>query len=108
MRSAQYILVASRKVVFATLLLAAVVGDSRQVSAEEVKLLNVSYDVTREFYQEYNKAFAAHWKEQTGDAVTVSQSHGGSSKQARSVSEGLEADVITMNQPLDIDSLREH
>jgi len=77
------------------------------VSAEEVKLLNVSYDVTREFYQDYNKAFAKYWMEKTGDTVTVNQSHGGSSKQARSVSDGLEADVVTMNQPLDIDILHD-
>ncbi|MEY2466832.1 MAG: sulfate/thiosulfate transport system substrate-binding protein [Verrucomicrobiota bacterium] len=77
------------------------------VSAEDVKLVNVSYDVTREFYQDFNKAFATHWKEESGDAVTVNQSHGGSSKQARSVSDGLEADVITMNQPLDIDILHD-
>jgi sulfate transport system substrate-binding protein len=75
------------------------------VSAADVKILNVSYDVTREFYQDYNKAFAAYWKEKTGDTVTVSQSHGGSSKQAQSVVNGLEADVMTMNQPSDIDIL---
>jgi len=74
-------------------------------SAAEVKLLNVSYDVTREFYQDYNVAFAAYWKEKTGDIVTVNQSHGGSSKQALSVVNGLEADVVTMNQPPDIDIL---
>lgn len=73
--------------------------------AAEVKLLNVSYDVTREFYRDFNPLFAAYWKEKTGDAVTVNQSHGGSSKQARSVSDGLEADVVTMNQPLDIELL---
>lgn len=68
-------------------------------------LLNVSYDVSREFYKEYNAAFAAHWKKTTGEALTLNQSHGGSSKQARSVVEGLEADVITMNQANDIDIL---
>jgi sulfate/thiosulfate-binding protein len=73
--------------------------------AAEVKLLNVSYDVTREFYRDYNQAFADYWKTKTGDTVTVSQSHGGSSKQAQSVLNGLEADVVTMNQPLDIDVL---
>ena len=73
--------------------------------AADVKLLNVSYDVTREFYQDYNAAFAAYWKEKTGDNVTVNQSHGGSSKQAQSVINGLEADVVTMNQPPDIDIL---
>src|ERR1700689_3767604 len=75
------------------------------VSAAEVKILNVSYDVTREFYQDYNAAFAAYWKEKIGDTVTVSQSHGGSSLQAQSVVDGLEADVVTMNQPPDIDIL---
>ena len=74
-------------------------------SAKEIKLLNVSYDVTREFYQDYNVAFARYWKEKTGDVVTVNQSHGGSSKQVRSVIDGLEADVVTMNQALDIDAL---
>src|SRR3984957_18366933 len=73
--------------------------------ASDVKILNVSYDVTREFYQEFNQAFAAAWKTKTGDTLTVSQSHGGSSKQAQSVVNGLEADVVTMNQPLDIDVL---
>ncbi|MEI9960464.1 MAG: sulfate ABC transporter substrate-binding protein [Limisphaerales bacterium] len=74
--------------------------------AAEVKILNVSYDVTREFYQDFNAAFATYWKEKTGDSVTVNQSHGGSSKQVTSVVNGLEADVVTMNQPLDIDLLR--
>jgi sulfate transport system substrate-binding protein len=73
--------------------------------ATEVKILNVSYDVTREFYQDYNTEFAAYWKDKTGDTVTVNQSHGGSSKQAQSVVNGLEADVVTMNQPPDIDIL---
>ena len=80
------------------------VGDGAAFAAD-VKILNVSYDVTREFYQDYNQAFAAYWKDKTGDTVTVSQSHGGSSKQAQSVVNGLEADVVTMNQPLDIDIL---
>jgi len=75
------------------------------VPAADVKILNVSYDVTREFYQDYNPAFAAYWKEKTGDTVTVSQSHGGSSRQAQSVVNGLEADVVTMNQPPDIEVL---
>ena len=71
----------------------------------DVKILNVSYDVTREFYQDYNAAFAAYWKDKTGNTVIISQSHDGSSKQAQSVANGLEADVVTMNQPLDIDVL---
>ena len=68
-------------------------------------LLNVSYDVSREFYKDFNAAFAAHWKKTTGQDVTLNQSHGGSSRQARSVADGLEADVITMNQHNDIDIL---
>jgi len=87
------------------LLAAAVLWSACAVTASEIKLLNVSYDVTREFYQDYNAVFARYWKEKTGDTVTVNQSHGGSSKQAQSVVNGLEADVVTMNQPLDIDIL---
>jgi sulfate transport system substrate-binding protein len=74
-------------------------------AAADVKLLNVSYDVTREFYQDFNSEFTAYWKGKSGDTVTVSQSHGGSSKQVQSVLNGLEADVVTMNQPPDIDVL---
>lgn len=70
-------------------------------------LLNVSYDVSREFYKDFNAAFAAHWKKTTGEELTLNQSHGGSSRQARSVADGLEADVITMNQHNDIDILAE-
>lgn len=66
-------------------------------------LLNVSYDVSRGFYQAYNPAFVAHYQKTTGRKVTVNQSHGGSGRQARAVIEGLEADVVTMNSPLDID-----
>jgi len=73
----------------------------------DVTLLNVSYDVTREFYKDYNQAFLRHWKQTTGETVTLNQSHGGSSKQAGSVVAGLAADVITMNQASDIDILAE-
>jgi len=73
--------------------------------AATVKILNVSYDPTREFYEEYNKAFAVHWKLKSGDTVIVNQSHGGSGKQARSVIEGLEADVVTLALAYDIDAL---
>ena len=75
--------------------------------AKDVTLLNVSYDPTREFYVDFNKAFAAHWKARTGDVVTVKQSHGGSGKQARSVIDGLEADVVTLALAYDIDELAE-
>jgi sulfate transport system substrate-binding protein len=70
-------------------------------------LLNVSYDPTRELYQDFNKAFAAHWLKQTGQEVTVRQSHGGSGKQARAVMDGLEADVVTLALAYDIDMLAE-
>lgn len=70
-------------------------------------LLNVSYDVSREFYKDFNPAFAKYWKQKTGETITINQSHGGSGKQARSVSDGLEADIITMNQAPDIDVLYE-
>ena len=78
-----------------------------QAAWAQAMLLNVSYDVTREFYKDYNPAFAAFWKIRTGATVTINQSHGGSSKQARSVVDGLQADVITMNQANDIDLLAE-
>lgn len=72
-----------------------------------VTLLNVSYDPTRELYQEFNAAFAKHWKEQTGQSVTVEQSHGGASAQARAVIDGLKADVLTLAQSIDIDHVAE-
>jgi sulfate/thiosulfate-binding protein len=73
--------------------------------AKEVKLLNVSYDPTRELYDDVNRAFAAQWKASTGDAVVVKQSHGGSGKQARSVIDGLEADVVTLALAYDVDAV---
>ncbi len=75
--------------------------------AAEVTLLNVSYDPTRELYQDYNAAFGAYWKKKTGDTVAVKQSHGGSAKQARSVIDGLEADVVTLGLAYDIDVIAE-
>src|SRR5438132_12949722 len=74
-------------------------------NAKEIKLLNVSYDPTRELYQEYNAAFAKYWKAKTGDNVTVKASHGGSGKQARSVIDGLDADVVTLALAYDIDEI---
>jgi len=68
-------------------------------------LLNVSYDPTRELYDEYNKAFVKHWKAETGETVTIKQSHGGSGRQARSVIDGLAADVVTLALAGDIDAL---
>lgn len=91
----------------ATLLALATLVSPLAFAQSPKTLLNVSYDVSREFYKDYNAAFAAHWKKTTGAALTLNQSHGGSSRQARSVVEGLEADVITMNQANDIDLLAE-
>jgi sulfate transport system substrate-binding protein len=73
--------------------------------AKDFTLLNVSYDPTRELYVDFNKAFAAHWKAKTGDTVTIKQSHGGSGKQARSVIDGLDADVVTLALAYDVDEL---
>ena len=78
---------------------------SAAAQAKDVELLNVSYDPTREFYAEYDKAFAAHWKQQTGETVRARASHGGSGKQARAVVDGLEADVVTLALAADIDAI---
>lgn len=75
--------------------------------AADTALLNVSYDPTRELYQDFNKAFTAHWKSKSGNNVTVRQSHGGSGKQARSVIDGLQADVVTLALAYDIDEIAE-
>ena len=77
------------------------------VQAKDVALLNVSYDPTRELYQDYNTAFARYWKTKTGDTLTIRQSHGGSGKQARSVIDGLQADVVTLALAYDIDAIAE-
>jgi sulfate/thiosulfate-binding protein len=76
--------------------------------AKTIELLNVSYDPTRELYADYNPAFAKYWKAKTGDDVVVKQSHGGSGAQARSVIDGLDADVVTLALAADIDSLHVH
>jgi sulfate/thiosulfate transport system substrate-binding protein len=80
-------------------------GCAAQAEAAEVTLLNVSYDPTRELYVEYDAAFAKYWKAKTGQDVKVNQSHGGSGKQARSVIEGLRADVVTLALAADIDAI---
>ena len=85
-----------------TLLILALVATAR---AKEVKLLNVSYDPTRELYAEYNAAFSKYWKAKTSDIVAILQSHGGSGKQAQSVINGLEADVVTLALAYDIDAI---
>lgn len=86
------------------LLLLLLLGTATSFAAT-VKLLNVSYDPTRELYQEFNAAFAKHWKAKTGNDVQVQQSHGGSGKQARSVVDGLEADVVTLALAYDVDAI---
>ena len=93
-----------RAILTAAVLMLGLAG-APSLPAATVKLLNVSYDPTRELYEDYNKAFAAYWKAQTGDTLIVNQSHGGSGKQARAVIEGLEADVVTLALAYDIDAL---
>ena len=87
-------------------LLAVTLAATAAVSfAKDITLLNVSYDPTRELYQDYNVAFSKYWKAKTGDNVTVNNSHGGSGKQARSVIDGLDADVVTLALSYDIDAI---
>ena len=88
----------------AALAAASVVPTVRSYAASET-LLNVSYDPTRELYQEYSAAFAKYWKAKTGNDVTVNQSNGGSGKQARAVIDGLDADVVTLGLAYDIDAI---
>lgn len=92
---------------FRNLLLAAPLVLGLSGTAAAATLLNVSYDPTRELYQDYNAAFAKHWQATKGEAVDIKQSHGGSGKQARSVIDGLEADVVTLALAYDIDALAE-
>ncbi len=82
-------------------------GATLAFAQKEITLLNVSYDPTRELYQEINTAFAKSWKEKTGQVVSIKQSHGGSSKQARAVIDGLQADVVTLALAYDIDAIHE-
>jgi sulfate/thiosulfate transport system substrate-binding protein len=89
----------------ATLFLLLLQGCSNAPASSTVHLLNVSYDPTRELYQEVNKSFAADWKQKTGQTVEIEQSHGGSGKQARSVIDGLQADVVTLGLAYDIDAI---
>ena len=88
---------------FALTLIVILLGSAAR--AATVTLLNVSYDPTRELYEDYDRAFAVYWKDKTGDSVRINQSHGGSGKQARSVIDGLEADVVTLALAYDIDAL---
>ncbi len=91
--------------VLTTLLAALALTAPLLASAADISLLNVSYDPTRELYQDYNVAFAKYWKAKTGDNVSVKASHGGSGKQGRAVIDGLEADVVTLALAYDIDAL---
>jgi sulfate transport system substrate-binding protein len=88
-------------------LAATLIAQPGVVAAKDIKLLNVSYDPTRELYTEYNAAFVKYWKAKTGDQVTIQQSHGGSGKQARSVIDGLAADVVTLALAYDVDAIAE-
>jgi sulfate/thiosulfate transport system substrate-binding protein len=90
------------------LLITAALGAVAASEAKTIELLNVSYDPTRELYVDYNNAFAKYWKDKTGDDVVIKQSHGGSGAQARSVIDGLQADVVTLALAADIDSLHVH
>jgi sulfate transport system substrate-binding protein len=89
------------------LTLIALLAASLSAFGQNITLLNVSYDPTRELYQDYNTAFAKYWKAKSGQNVTLQQSHGGSSKQARAVIDGLEADVVTLALAYDIDAIAE-
>jgi sulfate transport system substrate-binding protein len=96
-----YFMLIVKKLIVAMLLLASL------PALAETTLLNASYDVSREFYKEYNPLFVKYWKQKSGEEVRINQSHGGSSKQARAVVDGLEADVVTVNQSIDVDILAE-
>jgi sulfate/thiosulfate transport system substrate-binding protein len=89
------------------LLVALLVGALPLAALAEVTLLNVSYDPTRELYQDFNAAFAMHWQKKTGENVVIKQSHGGSGKQARAVIDGLDADVVTLALAYDIDEIHD-
>jgi len=88
-----------------SLCFASLLSVSVSVARADITLLNASYDVTREFYKEFNPAFAAHWKEIHGETLVINQSHGGSSKQVRAVIDGLAADIVTMNSVTYLDQL---
>ena len=94
-----------RRILLALALGTAAVSAALPAQAAGAELLNVSYDVARELYKDVNPAFVAAWKKSSGETITIKQSHGGSSKQARAVADGLPASVVTMNQANDIDML---
>ncbi len=93
------------KKLFVTIIAALAIVTNVAHAAEKLELLNVSYDPTRELYEEYNALFVMHWKEKTGNDIVIKQSHGGSGKQARAVIDGLRADVITLALAYDIDAV---
>ncbi|OAM88489.1 sulfate ABC transporter substrate-binding protein [Termitidicoccus mucosus] len=95
----------SRFFVFLSIL--AILAVAPFASAKNIELLNVSYDPTRELYVDFNTAFARYWKDKTGDNVTIKQSHGGSGKQARTVIDGLRADVVTLALAADVSALHD-
>ncbi|MCC7146901.1 MAG: sulfate ABC transporter substrate-binding protein [Phycisphaeraceae bacterium] len=88
-------------------LIVGLTGLAGPTARAKLELLNVSYDPTREFYKEFDRAFSAHWLAQTGQAIHISESHGGSGKQARAVIEGLDADVVTLALAYDVDAIAE-
>ncbi len=98
-----------KKSLLAIALLTAIYGFATPITAlaKDVNLLNVSYDPTREFYQDFNAAFSKYWLAKTGDKVTIKTSHGGSGKQARGIIDGLDADVATLALAYDVDQLHE-
>ena len=96
-----------KKIIRSVIAIALVVQSAQMVHAAGFSLLNVSYDPTRELYQDYNKAFAKYWKEKSGNNVMIKTSHGGSGKQGRSVIDGLDADVVTLALAYDIDEISE-
>lgn len=95
------------KTTFKLLAAAALATALVQPAAADTSLLNVSYDVSRDFYKDYNPMFQKHWQAKTGEKLDLKQSHAGSTKQVRAVADGLEADVVTMNQASDVDFLAE-
>lgn len=97
-----------RSLLFTAALAASVPFGGQGPAFADTSILNVSYDPTREFYKEFNAAFAAKWEADTGETVTIRASHGGSGKQARAVIDGLDADVVTLALQGDIDAIAQH
>ncbi|MBF0559891.1 MAG: sulfate ABC transporter substrate-binding protein [Nitrospirae bacterium] len=95
-----------RQIIISLFIMAVISGPAVPASAADITLLNVSYDPTRELYQDFNAAFAKYWQSKKGAKVTINQSHGGSGKQARAVIDGLEADVVTLALAYDIDAIQ--